>query len=122
MLTLIDIGIDNAVGFSIEGKITKEDMSRVLNAVKEKGEQHADILLYEEIESFGGVEFRAMVEKLSFLWETGFSNVRKIAIVSDKQWVHTVIDVEDKIFRSIQMKSFDQDEKQAAVEFLKHRA
>ena len=118
MLKLIDTGIENTVGFSIEGKITKEDMSLVLSAVKEKGEQHPHLFLYEEIESIGGLEFRAMLEKLSFLWVTGFSNIRKIAIVSDKRWVHTVVDIEDRIFRGIQMKSFDRQNKQAALEFL----
>ncbi|MCO4758936.1 MAG: STAS/SEC14 domain-containing protein [Oceanospirillaceae bacterium] len=118
MLKLIDTGIENTIGFSIDGKITKEDMSLVLSAVKEKGEQHSHLFLYEEIESIGGLEFRAMLEKLSFLWETGFSNIRKIAIVSDKRWVHTVVDIEDRIFRGIQMKSFDQHEKPAALAFL----
>ena len=36
MLELIDIGVENAVAYRLEGKITEEEMTTILSVFKEK--------------------------------------------------------------------------------------
>ena len=42
-----------------------------------------------------------------------------IAVVAHTKWLHKLVDIEDKIFRNINMKGFSTDGKDQAVEFLK---
>jgi len=119
MLKLIDIKIDNAVAFEVSGKVTEDDMVLVLNDVKQKIERYKQIVLFERIDSFNGVEIAAMLEKFKSLFEVGLSNIVKIAIVTDKKWLSQIVNIEDKFFRKIEMKSFSVEEQGQAIEFLK---
>lgn len=120
MLEIIDIGIENAVALRWGGKITEAEMKSVFSVLKEKIKDYGKISMYQEIESIGGVEFEGIVEKLKFLKEFGLSNFSKAVVVTDKKWVKRIAEVEDKIFRKIDIKCFSTDEKNEAIEFLKN--
>lgn len=120
MLEMIDIGIEKAVAYRWGGKITEDEMTLALSALKEKIETFGEVFIYQEIESFGGVEFDAIVEKFKFLSDVGISNIRRIAVVTHKKWMHKIIDLEGKIFKKIDMKSFSMNDKNEAIEFLKN--
>lgn len=119
MIKMIDIKIDNAIGYTISGKITDDEMSELFSKVKEKIDIHNEISVYQEIESIDGLEFGAIIEKIKFLYEYGLSNFKKIAVVTDKKWMQNIVDIEDDIFRSIEIKAFSFDDKDKAMEFLK---
>ena len=119
MIEMIDIGIENAVAYRLEGKITEEEMTSLLILFKEKIEKGEKLIVYQEVVSIGGAEFDAMIEKFKFIRDFGFSHFERIAVVTHKKWLHKLVDFEDKIFRNIKMKGFSEDEKNQAVEFLK---
>ena len=119
MLEMIDIGIEKAVAYRVGGKITEDEMTSVLSALKEKIETYGKVFIYQEIESFGGVEFDAIVEKFKFFSDVGISNISRIAVVTDKKWMHKIIDLEGRFFKKIDLKAFSIDEKDKAIEFLK---
>ena len=120
MLEIIDIGIDDAVAFRWEGKITEAEMKLVFSVLKEKIKDYGKISVYQEIGSIGGVEFEGIVEELKFLREFGLSNFKKAAVVTDKKWVQKIAEIENKIFRKIDIKCFSTDEKNEAIKFLKN--
>ncbi|MBW2603461.1 MAG: STAS/SEC14 domain-containing protein [Deltaproteobacteria bacterium] len=120
MLEMMDIGIEKAVAYRWGGKITEDEMTLALSALKEKIDTFGEVFIYQEIESFGGVEFDAIVEKFKFLFNVGISNIPRIAVVTDKKWMHKIIDLEGKLFKKIDMKSFSMDDKNEAIEFLKN--
>tara|TARA_R110002167_G_scaffold45324_3_gene136245 strand:- start:48385 stop:48750 length:366 start_codon:yes stop_codon:yes gene_type:complete len=119
MLKMLDIGLDNAIAFRISGKVTEEDMELVFGEMKGKVRAYGDIVLYEQIDSFGGVELAGIIDKIQYLFEMGISNISRVAIVTDKQWVSKIVSFEDKIFRNIDMKCFPLEEKADAVDFLR---
>lgn len=116
---MMDIGVEKAVAYRISGKITEDDMALALSAVKEKIESQGELYLYQEIESIGGVELDAIIEKMKFLSEVGLSKIKKISIVTDANWMQTIVRLEDKIFRNIDMRSFSFADKDQAINFLK---
>ena len=118
MLELIDIGIEKAVAYRFGGKITEDEMTLALSAIKEKIEHYGEVCIYQEIESIGGVAFDAIVEKIKFLSEVGLSNISRIAVVTNKKWLHKIVDLEDKLFKKIDIKSFSIEDKNKAIEFL----
>jgi len=119
MLEMLDIGVEQAVSYRLAGKITEGEMKQALAAIKEKTENYGKVCLYQEIDSFTGVEFDAMLEKFKFLYANGIANINKVAVVTDKQWLHKIVDLEDKIFSNIDMQCFSLNEKKQAIEFLK---
>lgn len=119
MITLEDIGIDNAVALHVAGKVTEHDMDVAFTAMREKIAAHGSVVLFEQIDSFSGVELAGLVDKFKYLFEMGISNITKVAIVTDKEWVAKIIGLEDKLFRTIQMKAFSLEEKEQAIAFLR---
>ncbi len=119
MLKMIDIGVENAIAYRLEGKVTEEEMTAILAIFKEKIDKGERLNVYQEVVSIGGVEIDAMIEKFKFFREVGFSHFNRIAVVTHTKWLHKLVDLEDKIFRSIDMKGFSVDEKDQAIEFLK---
>ncbi len=119
MLEMIDIGVENAIAYRFGGKITEEEMTSILAVFRERIDQGEKLNVYQEVVSIGGVEFDAMVEKLKFFREVGLKHFDKIAVVTHKKWLQKIIDLEDKLFKSIKMKGFSIEEKDQAVEFLR---
>ena len=118
MLEILDFEPDNVVAFRFGGKITEEEMTEVLSLLKEKMERYEEVYLYEEIESVGGAEFDAMVEKVKFLYQYGIKKITRIAVVTDKKWLQRAVELEDKVFRKIDMKWFGSEDQQQAKAFL----
>ena len=120
MLRMIDIGVENATAFCILGKITKADMSTVLSDAKNKTVRYGNIVIYEEIQSFQGIEILAVVKEFKYLFEMGLSNISKVAVVTDQKWIMKVANLEAKVFRNMNIKCFQFNEKSLAIEYLKH--
>ena len=115
----MDIGVDKAVAYRVGGKITEEEMTSVLSIFKKKISTGEKLIVYQEIESIGGAEFDAMIEKLKFLFDVGLSHFDKIAVVTHTKWIHKLVDLENKLFKNIDMRGFSIEEKDKAIEFLK---
>lgn len=118
MIKMIDIGIDNAIAFKLSEKITEQDISLVLGLAKEKIERYGDIVLFEKIESLNGVELAALIEEFKYLFDVGISNIKKVAILTDKKWIEHVVSIEDKLFKKIDMHCFNLEEQPLAIAFL----
>jgi hypothetical protein len=121
MLEMIDTGDDRIIAYRLGGKITEEEMTSVLSIFRGKIDKGEKLLVYQEVESIGGAEFDAMVEKFKFFKDMGFnfSHFSKIAVVTHSKWLHKLVDLEDKIFRNVEMKGFPVEDKDKAIEFLK---
>lgn len=121
MLQLIDIDIDNAVAFRVSGKITEVDMSVVLDCAKEKITHYGDIVIFEQIDSFDGIEIAAIVDEFQYLFEVGLSSIKKVAVLTDENWIENVANFESKLFRQIKIKCFSTVEQLSAILFLKEQ-
>ncbi|MBT8491118.1 MAG: STAS/SEC14 domain-containing protein [Deltaproteobacteria bacterium] len=120
MVEMIDVGIDRAVAFRIDGKVKETEMVHFFSEAKAKIELYENIVVYEEIVNFSGIEIKGIIAEFKFLHEIGLSHIEKIAVVTDKKWLEKIVGVEDKIFKSIDIKTFSTEEKDKAIEFLKN--
>ncbi|WP_318495334.1 SpoIIAA family protein [Photobacterium leiognathi] len=121
MLTMLNVDIDNAVAFSIDGKVNEDDMKRILYDAQAKTEVHGKIVIFEQIDNFDGIEFSALLEEVRYVFHAGISHITKVAVVADKKWIEKIVKVEDKLFRNIDIQFFQPEEKDQAVEFLKQQ-
>ncbi len=115
---MIDIGIDNSVSFKVYDKITEADVALIVHLMREKTEKYGTIVLLEQVNSFKGVELSAIIEEFRFFHQTGFANISKVAVVTDKKWIETIVGLEDTIFRNIDMRSFSSEDIPLAIQFL----
>ena len=118
MIELIPTDMDDVVAWRIDGKVSEDDMEAALDAARDCIERCGHVNVYQEIAGFGGIEWDAIEEKMEFLREFGIKHFRRIAVVTDKQWMQTVIGWEDKIFRSIDMRAFSTEDKERTMNFL----
>ena len=119
MLEMIDIGVENTIAYRVGGKITEEEMKSIITVFKEKIDKGEKLNIYQEVVSIGGAEIDTMIEKFKFFREVGFSHFNRIAVVAHTKWLHKLVDLEDKLFKSIKMKGFSVDERDEAIEFLR---
>ena len=118
MLEMLDIGLDHVVAYRLGGKLTDREMASVFSVFREKIERGEGLFVYQEVESFGGVEWEGMLEKMKFFRDFGLSHFRRIAVVTHGKWLHKLVDLEGKLFRDIEMKGFSMEERLEAVRFL----
>ncbi|NOQ64007.1 MAG: STAS/SEC14 domain-containing protein [Methyloprofundus sp.] len=118
MLEMLETDVKQAVAYRISGKITADEMNLALSAIKEKIAQYGEVFLYQEVAEFSGVEFTAIIAKFNFFFENGIAHISKVAVVTNAQWLHKIIDIEDDIFKKIDMQCFDFKDKQQAMDFL----
>ncbi len=90
MFELIDIDIDNAVAFRVSGKVTAADMSVVLERAGDNVDQYGDIVFFEQIDSFDGIELAAIIKEFKYLFDVGLSNIKKVAVLTDKKGIESV--------------------------------
>lgn len=118
MIKMLNIAVKKAVAYRISGVITDEDMLMVLSEIKKSIELYGEVYLYQEIESVGGVEPSAIIDKIKFLFGVGISDITKVAIVTDNAWIQKIIVLEDKILSKMTLKSFPLESREEAIEFL----
>lgn len=119
MIEMIDVGVEDVIAYRVGGKVTEEEMKDILALFQGRIDKGEKLNIYQEVVSIGGVEFEAMAEKFRFFREVGFSHFNRVAVVTHKKWIHHLVDLEDKLFRSIEMKGFSIDDKDEAVAFLR---
>lgn len=108
----------NIYSFTLDGKIDEAGMTALYNILKDKN-KNGKINLIGYYKDFDGFDsFKAFTEgiKVDF---AAFSNLEKFAVVSDKNWVKTVIDIESKVIPGITMKTFSETEDAKALDWLK---
>lgn len=120
MIEMLDIGLEKAIAYRVGGKVTEEEMASVISIFKAKIDKGEKLIIYQEVVSFGGVEFDALLDKLKFFIDVGISHFSKIAVVTHKKWIHNLVDLEGKLFKNIDMKGFPIEEKDKAITFLKN--
>ena len=119
MLEYLDIGMDHVVAYRLDGKISTTEMKDVLERFRHIIDRGEEIHVYQEITSLGGLEVEALTEKLKFFLDAGMSHFGRVAVVADQKWIPSLVDLEGRLFKGIEMKGFSTTEKAKAVAFLK---
>ncbi|MBF8962128.1 STAS/SEC14 domain-containing protein [Pontibacter sp. FD36] len=117
MIKKIDIGHDQVLAFRVEGELDVQDMKASQKVIKPELESAAPFNLYLEMAATEGVEPAAVQERVSFIL-SNFSDVldkvKKIALVTDKDWLQHLMSGVFTMVPSIEQRSFSFDEKEAA--------
>lgn len=113
MLTLIPFDDGRVVGARIAGKITRPEFDQMAAAMEAAMAQYPRIRLYVELESFAGVALDALFRDLHFGLQHWRQVERKV-VVTDRNWVARLGNLSDRLFPSVQVKVFANDEQPQA--------
>lgn len=105
-------------GFYIDGAIDQESVEDFYKLLELKSEEQQKIKLLGTINEFPSFkDFKAFSSTLKMKVKA-ISNISKCALLSDKDWVETVLPIGDFVTPGIPMKHFDLDEKAKAIAWL----
>ncbi|WP_320174313.1 STAS/SEC14 domain-containing protein [Maridesulfovibrio sp.] len=116
MIEMIEIA-PKVLGLKINGKIHEEDMNKMIAVCKKKMEESERIAVYVEVEEMGGISFNALVEDLKFALPN-LKRFSKKAVVSEIKWHEPLIKVSDKLFPSIEVRHYNPDQRDEALEWV----
>ncbi len=75
----------NVVGVRIAGKVTGDDMKAIAGRAERAIDEAGSVRLLVQIAEFGGVEAKALWEKLKFTL-AHLKDIERMAAVGDKAW------------------------------------
>lgn len=108
---------NNIVEFTVEGKITEQDMDSVAAKLKRDIDKHGELKILEEIRDFDGIDPSALWKDMRF----GLSHLKDFshaAIVADQQWIRTLSTPLGKLIPA-DVKAFGLSEIEQARQWLK---
>jgi hypothetical protein len=113
-LNNIDLGIDDpdVIALAARGKITADDMARLIEALETRRAQGHKARLYIDLSEYCGYELPVVKEKLSHMG-TLWKGIAKCAYVVDKGWMTKAIGLVDTI-TPMHLRAFTTDERAAA--------
>lgn len=106
MLTITDQQQGNIIEVSFSGEISVEEYQKVNRLIEKHKEEYGHIHMLLQLNDFMWDSVEAMIEDLK-LSLTYFSDFKKLAIVSNKQWIKFSAEVIDELIPSIDMKMYD---------------
>jgi len=107
---------ENVVGIIIDTDLDEELIERVQAKILNKIEGHGEISVFFEIKRGSKFGFKAFLEQMTFnLNHT--SNFRKIAVVSDLDWLRNSMFIKDLIVPT-DIKSFTNEERLTALAWI----
>jgi hypothetical protein len=121
MIEIISFEEPHIIGIRLDGKIDNESFDRAITKIQDALENNQKIRIYAEVVSFGGMSLEKFFEnlKVKFEFMGQLEKFEKEAVVSDKQWVDSLVKIGDKFFPGVEVKCFTFDKKDEALAWVK---
>ena len=118
---MVSLEEPNVVGFRLDGNIDSESFDRAVTEIQNALKNNRKIRIYAEVISLAGMSLETFFENLKVKFEF-FGELDKFereAVVSDKQWIETLVKIGDKLFPGVEVKCFTFAEKDDALAWIK---
>ena len=115
------INEDNKIiELTISGSISREELQRTFKEIEEPIKTWDDYRVLKRVDSFTGIEPMALFDDFKFAFENfaHFKNVKKIAVVTDKDWIQKLSEY-SKLLVPAEVKVFENEEIEDARTWLK---
>lgn len=122
MIEIIPFDEPNIIGFRLDGKIDDESYDQAVAEIQQALDNNDNISIYAEVEKFGGMSIEKFFDnfKVKFGFLKELDKFEKEAIVSDKQWLESMIKLSDKLFPSVEVRYFSFENKDDALAWIKN--
>ncbi|MBP0028846.1 STAS/SEC14 domain-containing protein [Roseofilum sp. Guam] len=117
MLTLIALDRPSVVAMSIEGKIEREDIEKISQAIEEKLQHSPHLQAYVEVKQLGWITPDALLEDLKIGFNH-FKDFDKKAVVCDAKWINSLLPLARRLFPSLEVACFGWSEQEQARQWI----
>ncbi|MDT0556218.1 STAS/SEC14 domain-containing protein [Patiriisocius hiemis] len=107
---------DNTIGFLIDGVLDEKTNRNLKKQVFERFKGHNKVNLYMEDASIVDYRIRSVISNCAFKIRNS-KKINKIAIVSDKNWIHLCCFL-DNLFLSTSVRSFKIKDRLQAISWI----
>ena len=116
MINVLELG-PNVLGYSINGKIEKADIERVVADMDSKVPPADKVRLYVEVNELDGITPQAFFRDLQLgIPRTNYlMRIEKLALVTDSDGLRTFANAQAKVARWLETRVFGPEEKAQAV-------
>lgn len=122
MVQKLDLNNENILAWRLEGKIDEAELNPMVKDLEKELNTSDHLNIYMEVPETPGVTPQAFWESL----KSGLSNLKKyndklekVAVVTDKGWLQTMANVENRLFPGIDERSFSFEEAEEAKQWVK---
>lgn len=123
MIEVLEMKDEDILGFKVNGRIEKEELKDVFKMFEDKMANNGKVKFYTEIEEFGikDMSLDAVKEDIKFWFQHPgmLPNFEKVALVTDKDWVKRIFEVECALIPTLEGETFSLDKKDEAIKWLK---
>lgn len=83
---------NHIVEITIDGKVSREELTEALEAFDTLLNEWEDIRVLKRVDSFKGMELMAWVDDFRFAFENikNYKKIKKVALVTDKEWIENI--------------------------------
>jgi|GEM_PF-1842596 len=117
MIQFLDVSEENTIAARVVGKIETEDVEKAAKEIDRRLEEDGKVNMYIELDHFEGYEPKAFLEELKLTTEH-FGDFRKMAIVSQEEWLNTLAEITDKISPQLEARYYRLEERPQALRWL----
>ena len=116
MTELLPSPAPHVVAFRVGGVIGKEEITRVFDAIEDALATHETVDLYAEIVDLKGASLQALLKDVvaGLKLLPRLNRFGRYAVVTDAQWLKSVVGFEDKLIPGLDMRTFALDDAEAA--------
>ena len=118
MINLKNIKGKDIYTFSIDGKITEEDVKEIFVLLEEKAKQNSKIRILGAINKFPDFKDLKEVGETIKIRLNAEHGIGKYAILTNAHRIRTIIPIGDMLTPGTSLKAFQSDEKDKAIEWL----
>ena len=122
MIELLPSGAAHLVAMRISGRIDGRDLKCIIDAIEETKRQHPRVSFYVELDQLRWMTATALLRDVGYglTQLSELSHYYRAAVVSDKRWVKRLVRLEDRLFRSLEMRVFPTHQHNIALEWARH--
>ncbi|MFC4729734.1 STAS/SEC14 domain-containing protein [Coralloluteibacterium thermophilus] len=108
---------DHVIAMKVTGCATSNDYDRIIAAIDAKLDAHDRIGIYVDLEGFEDITAHAIAKDLKYsLGKLGeLSRFPRVAVVTPKDWLRTLIRMTNPVLPRIEMRAFDTTEREQAL-------
>lgn len=116
----IDTIADGQLSIVIDGKVQREDITAAIDELNAALTEYGDLNVLVDLTGFEGMTIEAFIADARY----GFSHLselkhyKRIAVVTDADWIEALVWIENKVFRQSEIRCFEPEDMNTAKAFI----
>ncbi|RPD98729.1 STAS/SEC14 domain-containing protein [Aureibaculum marinum] len=115
---LTSLNLNTTVSLTISDGIDSETINKTYKKLRTIIDQNENVNLLMQIEDVNGIEsIKLFFDNLGDKWYV-LRHLRKYALITNNDWVENIIEIAGMLTPKVEMKQFDMDEKEKAIDWI----